>query len=143
MGLAATGKARGQTPGTDQRHAIALASAVDLREAYEAGRHAVEIARKDGNGFMATILRAPGDVYKTVYDKVPLDVVANSERFFPKSWIAPNRCDVTDEFVRYARPLIGAEWVHVPLENGLPRFTRFRPLFAPRKCPAYTPQAYR
>ena len=35
------------------------------------------------------------------------------------------------------------EWAPVPLEHGLPRFTRFRPLFAPRQCADYVPQAYR
>lgn len=143
VGLSATGNARGQVPGTDQRHCSVLASTVDLQEAYQSGRHAVEIARKDGGGYMATILRAPGEVYRAVYGKVPLDVVANSERFFPKAWIAPNRMDVTDDFVRYARPLIGTEWARIPLENGLPRYTRFKPLFAPRRCGVYVPQAYR
>jgi ATP-dependent phosphofructokinase / diphosphate-dependent phosphofructokinase len=142
-GLKATGKARGQVAGTDQRHSSVLASTVDLEEAYASGRHAVEIAVRHGSGFMATILREPGPAYKARYDKVPLDVVANSERFFPKAWIAKNRVDVTDDFVRYARPLIGEEWVSVPLENGLPRYTRFKPLFAEKQCPAFVPQAYR
>ena len=34
QGLAATGKARGQVPGTNQRHDMNLASTVDLKEAY-------------------------------------------------------------------------------------------------------------
>lgn len=143
VGLKATGRARGQTAGTDQRHSAPLASVVDLNEAYESGRHAVEIARSIGNGYMATILREPGPAYKARYDKVPLDVVANSERFFPKAWIAPSRIDVTDAFVAYAKPLIGETWAQVPLENGLPRFTRFAPIFAPKKCAAYVPQVYR
>ena len=143
VGLKATGKARGQTVGTDQRHNAMTASVVDLTEAYESGRYAVEIARTAGNGYMSTILREPGALYKVRYDKVPLEVVANSERFFPKSWISKNRIDVTDEFIAYAKPLIGSEWAAIPLENGLPRFTRFAPIFAPTKCPAYVPEAYR
>ena len=143
VGLKATGKARGQTVGTDQRHSAPLASVVDLEEAYLSGRHAVEIARTVGNGYMATLLREPDAEYRVRYDKVPLDVVANSERFFPKAWIAPNRIDVTDEFVAYARPLIGERWAEVPLENGLPRFARFAPLFATKACAPYVPQAYR
>jgi ATP-dependent phosphofructokinase / diphosphate-dependent phosphofructokinase len=142
-GLKAAGKARGQVPGTDQRHAISLASTVDLGEAYESGRKAAVIAMTDGNGWMATLLREPGPAYKVRYDKVPLEVMANSERFFPKGWIAANKFDVTDEFIRYARPLIGEEWVRVPLENGLPRFARLRPVMAPKLCPAYEPEAYR
>lgn len=142
-GLPATGKARGQVPGTDQRHCAVLASPVDLEEAYASGRKAAEIARQDGNGWMATLLREPGELYRIRYDKVPLEVVANSERFFPKEWIAPSRIDVTDDFIRYARPLIGDEWVRVPLENGLPRFARLQPRFAEKRCPAFLPEAYR
>jgi ATP-dependent phosphofructokinase / diphosphate-dependent phosphofructokinase len=143
VGLKATGKARGQTVGTDQRHSAPLASVVDLQEAYESGRYAVEIARKDGNGYMATILREPCEQYRVRYDKVPLEVVANSERFFPTEWISSSRIDVTDDYVRYALPLIGESWAQVPLENGLPRFTRFKKIFAEKRCGTYTPQAYR
>jgi 6-phosphofructokinase 1 len=142
-GLAARGSARGNVPGTDQRHCIIQASRVDLEEAYQLGRKAVLIALDEGSGFMSTILREPGDAYRVRYDKVPLDVVANSERFFPEQWIAPNRIDVTDEFVNYARPLIGDEWVEVPLEDGIQRFARLRKVFADKKCRPYAPMAYR
>lgn len=139
------GKARGQVPGTDQRNAIAYASSVDLDEAYNVGRHAVEIARKDGNGFMATILRDPSkSAYAVRYDKVPLEQVAARDRAFPEKWLAPNRIDVTDEFVRYARPLIGDDWVSVPLVDGLARFARINTsALVSRKLPAYVPQTYR
>jgi 6-phosphofructokinase 1 len=143
QGLATTGKARGQIAGTDQRHAILHASRADLDEAYEVGRKAGAIAMDDGNGWMATILRKPGTGYAVYYDKVPLEQVANSERFFPESWIAESRTDVTDDFVNYARPLIGDDWVDVPLQQGLPRFTRFAPIFADKQCAPYVPQGYR
>jgi 6-phosphofructokinase 1 len=51
--------------------------------------------------------------------------------------------DVTDAFVEYARPLIGEEWVSVPLVNGRQRFARLKSVFAEKKLAAYTPQAYR
>ena len=138
------GKARGQVPGTDQRNAIAYASATDLDEAYGVGGHAVEIARKEGNGWMATILRdRSGSSYNVHYDKAPLDQVANSERFFPKTWIAPNRIDVTDDFLDYAQPLIGEDWVSVPTVRGLPRFARIVQTYAPKKLAEYVPQTYR
>ncbi len=138
------GKARGQVPGTDYRNAIAYASAVDLDEAYNVGRHAVEVARTDGNGFMATILRDRSrGTYSVRYDKVPLDKVAAKDRRFPESWIAPNRIDVTDEFLAYARPLIGDDWVSVPLVDGLSRFARIHKTFAKKMLSAYVPQTYR
>jgi 6-phosphofructokinase len=142
-GLKARGSARGQSPGTDQRSNIILASTVDLKEAYEVGLQAVEISVKQGGGWMATMLREHDEEYRVRYDKVPLELVANSERKFPGAWLTENRIDVTDDFVRYARPLIGDEWVRVPLEKGLQRFARFKPVFAEKKCPAYMPEAHR
>ncbi len=138
------GKARGQVPGTDQRNAIAYASVVDLDEAYGVGCHAVDVARLDGNGWMATILRDHGrSGYSAHFDKVPLEQVANSERLFPERWICSSRIDVTDEFLDYAQPLIGEDWVSVPTVKGLPRFARITHKFAPRKLPEYVPQTYR
>ena len=141
-GLPTRGMARGQVPGTDQRSSIIMASTVDLEEAYQVGRHAVAVARREGSGWMSTLLRVAGPRYAVRYDKVPLEKVANSERAFPAKWLAPSKIDVTDDFLRYARPLIGDEWVRVPLEDGLQRFTRFAPIFANKKCPGYEPEAY-
>lgn len=136
-GIRAAGSARGQVPGTDQRHNMIYASVTDLEEAYKVGCKAVEIALHDGNGWMATILRNEGPVYNVSYEKVPLEKVALSERTFPVRWLAPSRYDVTDEFVRYARPLIGEDWVSIPLINGIQRFARLKPLFATKKLPEY------
>ncbi|MBM4034661.1 MAG: diphosphate--fructose-6-phosphate 1-phosphotransferase [Planctomycetes bacterium] len=142
-GLAARGAARGQVPGCDQRDTAVYASTVDLDEAYRVGQKAVLIAREHGTGWMSTILRQQGLIYSVAYDKVELQKVANSERAFPKAWLAPSRVDVTDEFVAYARPLIGDDWASVPLVGGIQRFARLRRIFADRRCPAYIPQAYR
>ena len=146
VGLAARGTARGNVPGTDQRSNIIYASTVDLEEAYQVGRKAALIAEDSAGhagGYMATILREPGPIYRVRYDKVPLEEVANSERSLPADWIAPSRTDVTDDFVRYARPLIGDDWPSVPLLGGLQRFARFEPVFAEQQLPAYVPQTYR
>lgn len=143
VGLAARGAARGNVAGTDQRHAIAYTSTVDLDEAYRVAQKAVLIASEERGGRMATIIRRPGPIYSVLYDEVPLADVANSERTFPERWIAENRTDVTNEFLAYARPLIGDDWVSVPLVNGLQRFARLEPKFADRRLPTYLPQAYR
>jgi 6-phosphofructokinase len=140
-GLPARGAARGNVPGTDQRHNMIYASTVDLEEAYRVGQKAVEIAVEHGSGYMSTILREPGALYNVRYDKVPLASVANSERSFPDSWVANTRLDVTDAFVRYARPLIGDGWPAIPLINGRQRFARLAPVFAEKRLPDYTPQA--
>jgi 6-phosphofructokinase 1 len=139
-GLKARGAARGQVMGTDQRDTAAYASVVDLDEAYKVGQKAVEIALLDGNGWMSTILREPGLIYNVRYDKVPLEKVALSERTFPEKWISGNRYDVTDEFLRYVRPLIGEDWPSVPMINGRQRFARFEMKFADKKLAGYKPE---
>jgi 6-phosphofructokinase 1 len=140
-GLKARGAARGQVMGTDQRDSIIYASTIDLDEAFKVGQKAVDIAVHDGNGWMATILREAGFIYNVTYDKVPLEKVALSERFFPKKWISKNKIDVTDDFLNYARPLIGEDWVSVPMINGKQRFAKLKPIFAEKKLPVYKLEA--
>jgi 6-phosphofructokinase 1 len=72
-----------------------------------------------------------------------LEIVANSEREFPAEWITESGVDVTEEFVRYARPLIGDDWVTVPLVGGIQRFARLQPIFAEQRLPAYVPVEHR
>lgn len=141
-GIKAKGLARGQVMGTDQRSSAIYASLTDLDEAYKVGQQAVEIAMKEGNGWMATLLRDPGINYSVRYDKVPLEKVALSERTFPKKWITGNGFDVTDEFIDYAQPLIGNEWPEIPLENGIQRFARLKKAFVEKKLDKYVPEAY-
>ncbi len=143
VGLARKGAARGNVPGTDQRHSMAYASPVDLDEAYRVGQKALDLAAGGESGFMATILRQPGVIYNVRYDKVPLVEVANSERTFPPAWIAPGGYDVTDDFVRYARPLVGEDMLCLPMAGGRQRLTRFAPIYAEQKLPKYVPQAER
>jgi 6-phosphofructokinase len=143
VGLAAAGSARANVPGTDQRDTAIYASTVDIDEAYKVGQKAAFIAAEEGSGYMATILRESGHIYRVRYDKVDLGLVANLERSFPEDWIVPSRTDVTDDFVRYARPLIGEDWPSVPLVGGLQRFAHFEPVFAEQTLEEYVPQAYR
>ncbi|QGJ70212.1 Pyrophosphate--fructose 6-phosphate 1-phosphotransferase [Planctomycetales bacterium 10988] len=142
-GLAVKGKARGNVPGTDQRNSMAYASTVDLDEAYRAGEMAAYMASRGETGFMSTILRADSDVYQVYYDKVPLEKVANSERMFPKAWIADNGYDVTDDFLKYAKPLVGSEMLTLPMVDGRARMTRFKKIYAEQKLDSYVPQADR
>lgn len=130
-------------PGTDQRDTAIYASTVDIDEAYQVGRQAALVAANDGSGFMSTILREPGPIYRVRYDKVPLELVANSERSFPESWISGDRLDVTNAFEQYARPLIGDSWPAIPLVNGRQRFARLELIFAETRLLAYLPQASR
>jgi 6-phosphofructokinase len=143
QGLNARGQASWQVPGVLQRSTSLHLSSVDVEEAFTVGREAVNIATSEGSGFMATMLRKPGDIYQLFYEKVPLEKVAVSARQLPKKWLSPDGLDVTDDFVHYAMPLIGEEWVKIPLENGRPRFSRLNIAFEEKKCRDYNPLLYR
>jgi 6-phosphofructokinase 1 len=142
-GLAARGQATGQVPGVLQRSTSIFASRVDISEAYEVARKAVEIGVGEGGGWMATILREPGEAYRVYYDKVPLQVVANSARTLPSGWISDDGLDVTDDFIRYAKPLIGEAWPEIRIQDGLQRFARIRVELIDQKLPSYVPVRYR
>ncbi len=142
-GLKSRGYATGQVPGVLQRSTSIYASIVDLQEAWEVGRHAVQVGVREGSGWMATILRVSDSPYRVRYAHVPLEKVAASARQLPPHWISRDGLDVTDEFVRYARPLIGDGWPPIRMENGLMRFARLQVRFIERKLPAYVPMKYR
>ena len=139
-GLKARGQATGQLPGILQRSTSLFASTVDIEEAYQVGRKAVEIAVKDGSGWMATILRdRTSSEYRIVYDKVELTKAANVARHLPSDWITADGLDVTDEFIDYALPLIGNGPPPIPFENGIMRFARLKRVFIEKKVPEYIP----
>ena len=47
-------------------------------------------------------------------------------------WIINNGTDVSDEFVKYALPLIQGD-CKAPLEDGLPRFAKLKKVFVEKK----------
>jgi 6-phosphofructokinase 1 len=143
VGLGSRGYASGQVPGVLQRSTSIFASMVDIEEAWQAGRKAVEIGVREGGGWMATILRVGDHPYRVRYDKVPLERVAAAARQLPPHWLTRDRLDVTDDFLRYAQPLLGEEWPPIPLEAGLQRFARLEVRFVDKRLPAYVPLRYR
>lgn len=142
-GLAARGQATWQVPGVLQRSTSLFASRVDMDEAYEVGRHAVRLAMTDGSGWMATLVRCDGPAYRIRYGKVALEAVANFARHMPAAWITPDGLDVTDDFVRYAQPLIGEVGPDLEYVGGLQRFARLTPRFVAKRLPAYVPVGMR
>jgi len=141
--LAVKGAARCNVPGTHQRNDIIHASNVDLTESYYVGQKAALLAANGEHGYMASILRADRDNYTVEYGKAPLSEVANSERHFPADWITEDGTDVTDDFIKYARPLIGDNWVSVPMIDGRIRLAQLKPIHADQKLESYVPQADR
>lgn len=104
---------------TLQRCANHLASATDLDEAYALGGLAVRAAFEGKTGVIPAIRRISDQPYVTEYVTVNIADVANRERKVPLDWIREDGMGVTDDFVRYARPLVQGE-VAPLFVGGLP-----------------------
>ena len=55
-------------------------------------------------------------------------LAANTEKKIPESWILPAGQGLTEEYVKYALPLIQGD-SKAPLEDGLPRFAKLKKVF--------------
>jgi 6-phosphofructokinase len=100
-------KARWEKPGTIQRAAIDRASKVDIEEACLVGKFAVQSAVAEKSGFMVALIREKTSTYKVHTDLVELNKVANFRKLVPPNFINDRGNDITEEFLKYARPLIG------------------------------------
>ena len=102
-------RVRADTFGYLQRSFPGIASAVDAREAREVGEAAFRTALGGRHtcGSVA-IRRRPGARYGVTYAVVPLRQVARNTRHLPATFINRAGNDVTEAFLAYARPLVGA-----------------------------------
>ena len=113
-------KARAIEFSTLQRCAANVASRTDITEAYQAGGAAVKAAFEGQTGKMAAFRRLSETPYQCVVEMVDVQAVANREKAVPRHWITPDGYQVTEDFVRYARPLIQAELTPIYID-GTPR----------------------
>ena len=100
-------RARAEKPGLVGRSCGPFARELDRQEAYECGRAAVLAATAGETEVMVAIRRDADSPYRSTTFLTPLETVARRERSLPSSWIAETGNDVTAEFLRYARPLVG------------------------------------
>lgn len=117
-------KARSVELNVSQRCSASLISATDQQEAAEAGRFGVQAALKGETGKMVSFVRHTGEdgSYSMTCGLEDVNEICNAEKKVPAEWITADGSDVTEEFVRYASPLIQGK-VEVPLDqDGLPRF---------------------
>ena len=117
-------KARSVELNVSQRCSAAMISANDQQEAVAAGKFGVQAALNGETGKMVSFIReadADGN-YQMICGLEDVNEICNQEKVVPSEWITPDGHDVTEDFVRYARPLIQGN-VNVPLgEDGLPAF---------------------
>lgn len=100
-------KARFDKPGTIQRMCMALASRVDLEEAYAAGVEATGYAVEGLSGCMVGFTRPDGPEYGCVMQPVDAHLVANRQRLLPPEFLGSDPFSVAQPFHTYALPLIG------------------------------------
>ena len=119
-------KVRGIELSLLQRCAGHAASAVDIKEAAEAGSAAVAAALSGITGQMVILKRnADGADYSCAADLCPLSETANRERKFPREWINAAENGVTEAYLAYALPLIAGE-PEIVRENSLPRYAKLK-----------------
>lgn len=104
-----------------QRCSSSMLSKTDQKEAIAAGAYGVKAALNGASGNMVAFERLEGDAYQIDYVLKDVNIICNQEKCVPAAWITEDGSDVTDDFIRYARPLIQGE-VTVSTENGVPKF---------------------
>ena len=123
-------KVRGIELSLLQRCAAHLASKTDLDEAFLAGKAAVEYAVAGETGKMIAFEREEENgTYACKIKLLPLESVANYESKVPLAWITPEGNQVTEDFIRYALPLIQGEPERA-VECSLPRYARLKKILA-------------
>ena len=104
-----------------QRCSSSMLSITDQKEAIASGAYGVKAALNGASGKMVAFERLDGDDYQIDYVLKDVNVICNQEKCVPATWITADGSDVTEDFIRYARPLIQGE-VTVPTEDGVPKF---------------------
>lgn len=109
---------------TLQRCASHIASLTDIEEAFEVGRRGVMAAAKGVTGEMAVIKRVSDTPYHCTYETHNIRQIANMEKKVPLSWIKEGDEGMSEEFIRYAKPLIMGEIMPI-MVNGLPKHLEY------------------
>jgi len=119
-----------------QRAARHIASATDVRQAYELGQRAVELALEGRNAVMPTIERTSDEPYAYRIGVADLADVANVEKFMPRDFISDDGFSITDKCRRYLRPLIAGE-DYPEYRGGLPVYATLKNAVVPALLPAF------
>jgi 6-phosphofructokinase 1 len=115
-----------------QRCAAHSASQTDIEETFRAGREAVKAAVNGETDKMVCYARREGDKYECEYKLLPLELAANTEKTVPMEWITNNGTGISEEFVKYALPLIQGETEMIK-EDGLPRFAKLKKILVEKR----------
>ncbi len=119
-----------------QRAARHVASKTDVKQAYQLGKAAVELAAKGRNSVMPTVDRLSDTPYKYKIGVADLKDVANVEKFMPKDFITKDGFGITAKCKRYLAPLIQGE-DYPPYKDGLPDYVTLKNVAVAKKLPEF------
>ena len=115
-------KARSVELNVSQRCSASMLSETDQQEGILAGEFGVQAALNGETGKMIAFKRQSDSPYSMKCTLEDVNLICNEEKTVPVEWITKDGSDVTEDFIRYARPLIQGT-VDVPVgEDGLPAF---------------------
>jgi 6-phosphofructokinase len=120
-----------------QRAARHIASRTDVKQAYELGKAAVDLALKGKNSVMPAIIRTSDAPYKYRIGHAELKDVANVEKFMPLDFISKDGFGITEQCKRYLRPLIAGE-DYPKYESGLPVYVTLKNVAVQRRLPEFS-----
>jgi 6-phosphofructokinase len=115
-----------------QRSARHIASMTDVKQAYDLGEAAVELALKGHNAIMPCIVRGKGKRYTWTIGEAPLEQVANRERKMPRNFISKNGFGITQAAREYLEPLIQGE-AYPEYTRGMPNYVRLKNVPVPKR----------
>ena len=104
---------------TLQRAATHLASLTDIEEATKVGYEAVMAANRGVTGEMVVMLREDSKDYEIKYSLYDIHDIANIEKKIPSNMIDSENKQLTEDYIKYARPLIVGELTLI-YTDGLP-----------------------
>ncbi|MDO4429209.1 MAG: diphosphate--fructose-6-phosphate 1-phosphotransferase [Atopobiaceae bacterium] len=100
-------KTRAVELSTLQRCASQVVSRTDLDEAYMIGGTSARAALDGESVKMCALQRIADDPYEVRTKLIDVLSVANQVRHVPAEWISEDGMGVTEDFLRYVRPLVG------------------------------------
>lgn len=115
-------KARSVELNVSQRCSVSMLSAADRQEAVMAGRYGVQAALNKETGKMISFIRESDAPYSLVCGLEDVDRICNKEKTVPLTWIIGEGTDLSEDFLKYVKPLVKGN-VQIPAdEDGLPLF---------------------
>jgi len=105
---------------TLQRCNSETASLCDVEEAFRQGEYGAKLASEGVGGVMVGITRGDGE-YNPTITSFPIGEIANKEKKMHETMLGADGFSVTDEYIKYASPLIAGQ-PEIIYKNGIMQF---------------------